>query len=193
MRVNGITFPGRWRFTHDAGSGYRHYIEATLFGLPILKINEHYLDGVSRMELPFGVVENDPSVNQGANLALWAEAVWFPALLATDPRAEWDPIDDHTALLTVPFGEERERIVMRFDPETGLIRLAEAMRFKGEASSEKTLWINEALRWGRVDGYLLPVSAAVTWFDEGSPWAIFELESAVYNPEIKSYIRATGP
>jgi hypothetical protein len=44
IRINGITFPGRFRFTHDAGEGYRHYIEATFFGLPLLKVNEHYLD-----------------------------------------------------------------------------------------------------------------------------------------------------
>ena len=37
LRFMGITFPTRLRFIHDAGQGYRHYIEATLFGLPILK------------------------------------------------------------------------------------------------------------------------------------------------------------
>ncbi|MGH8246898.1 MAG: DUF6544 family protein, partial [Gammaproteobacteria bacterium] len=52
MRIGRITFPGRFRFTHDAGHGYRHYIEATFFGLPLMKVNEHYLDGKSRMELP---------------------------------------------------------------------------------------------------------------------------------------------
>src|SRR5512140_548791 len=27
-----LTLPGRFRFTHTIGEGYRHYIEATLFG-----------------------------------------------------------------------------------------------------------------------------------------------------------------
>jgi hypothetical protein len=52
MRLGPFTFPGRFRFTHDAGRGYRHYIEATFFGLPPMKINETYLDGKGRMELP---------------------------------------------------------------------------------------------------------------------------------------------
>jgi hypothetical protein len=57
MRIMGITFPSRFRFTHIAGQDYRHYIETTMFGLPLMKVNEHYLDGKSRLELPFGVEE----------------------------------------------------------------------------------------------------------------------------------------
>ena len=83
----GITFPGRFRFTHRAGQDYHHYIEATLFGQPLMKVNEHYLMGNCRFELPFGVTENEPKVNQGANLALWAEsAFWLPSILVTDLR-----------------------------------------------------------------------------------------------------------
>ncbi len=43
--VGNLTIPARFRFTHEAGQNYRHYMEATFFGLPILKINEHFLDG----------------------------------------------------------------------------------------------------------------------------------------------------
>ena len=80
MRIAGITFPARYRFIHDAGKGYRHYIEATFFGLPLMKVNEHFLDGNARLELPFGVTEGEPKVNQGANLALWAESMWLPRI-----------------------------------------------------------------------------------------------------------------
>ena len=45
MRIMGLTFPARFRFTHIAGHDYRHYIETTIFGLPLMKVNEHYLDG----------------------------------------------------------------------------------------------------------------------------------------------------
>jgi hypothetical protein len=78
LRVAGITFRGRFRFTHDAGPGYRHYIEATIFGLPLLKINEHFLEGKARMELLFGVIQDNPKTNQAANLGHWAESVWLP-------------------------------------------------------------------------------------------------------------------
>ncbi|MCX7783156.1 MAG: hypothetical protein N2318_05870, partial [Meiothermus sp.] len=31
-------FPARFRFIHEAGKNYRHYIEATWFGFPILRV-----------------------------------------------------------------------------------------------------------------------------------------------------------
>ncbi len=76
LRMFGITLPGRFRFIHDAGKNYRHYIEVTLIGYPIMKINEFYMDGNSRLELPFGVTENEPKVNQAANLGMWAKSLW---------------------------------------------------------------------------------------------------------------------
>jgi hypothetical protein len=192
MRIMGITFPGRFRFTHLAGQGYRHYIETTLFGFPVFKVNEHYLDGRSRLELPFGV-EEGPKVDQGANLGLWAETLWVPAVFITDPRVHWDPIDDETALLIVPFGEREQRFVARFDPETGMLHILESMRYKGAESQGKTLWINEALEWGTRDGNTTAVVSAATWFDEGTPWAVFAVEDIRTNVDVEEYIRAKGP
>jgi hypothetical protein len=45
MRMFGVSFPGRFRFIHDAGVDYRQTIEVTLFGFPIMKVKEFYLDG----------------------------------------------------------------------------------------------------------------------------------------------------
>ena len=81
-----IPIPARFVFVHDAGKDYRHYFEATVFGIPILKVNEGYIDGASFIESPMGSYTNDPNSNQGANLTIWAEAIWFPAIWVTDPR-----------------------------------------------------------------------------------------------------------
>jgi hypothetical protein len=191
LRVAGITFPGRFRFTHDAGKAYHHYLEATLFGLPLMKVNEHYLDGKCRMELPFGVTEDEPMVDQAANLGLWSESLWLPSVFITDPRVHWESVDDDTALLVVPFGENREHLIVRFDPTTGLMRLLEGMRHKGTTEETKTLWLNEALEWRRVNGHLL-AKAAIIWHDEGTPWAYFAPEEVVYNVDVNDDIHARG-
>ncbi|HID51165.1 MAG TPA: hypothetical protein EYP41_03895, partial [Anaerolineae bacterium] len=103
LRIKGVTFPARFRFTHSAGQSYRHTIEATFFGYPIMKVNEWYLDGKARLELPAGVIENEPKIDAAANLSLWGEAVWLPSIFLTDPRVRWEAIDDTTARLIVPF------------------------------------------------------------------------------------------
>jgi hypothetical protein len=183
MRIAGVTLPVRWRFLHDTGQAYRHRIETTWFGIRVMAIDELFRDGTARLELPFGVSEG-ANVDQGANLALWAEAVWMPSLWVTDPRARWEPVDDQTAILVVPFGEEEETFVARFDPQTGLLRLLESMRFKGEDDQARTLWLNEIVDWAPMDGRLQPVETALTWFDEGSAWAVLTTEQVVYGLEL---------
>lgn len=186
MRLLGITFPGRFRFTHIAGQDYRHYIEATLFGLPIMKVHEYYLDGKSRVELPFGVVEGESNIDQAANLGLWAESlVWLPAILITDPRVSWESIDDNTALVRVPFGEVEETFVARFDPQTGMLRFLEVMRYKEAADERKTLWINQARQWCDIAGHTVTAICTTSWIDEGTPWAVWVLEEVVYNADVR--------
>lgn len=192
MRIMGITFPARFRFTHVAGRGYRHYIETTVFGLPLMRVNEWYLDGKGRLELPFGV-EEGPEVDQGANLGLWAESLWVPSVFLTDPRVRWEPADEDTALLFVPFADKEQVLVARFDPETGMVGFLESMRYKGTEGEEKRLWINEALEWGIVGEYEVPTTSTSTWFDEGTPWAVFTVEEIRLNVDIEDYIRSRGP
>ena len=192
LRFFGLRFPARFRFTHITGQGYRHYIEATIFGYPVMKVNEHYLDGKARLQLPVGVIENEPRVDLAANLALWAEAVWMPSIFITDPRVRWETVDDTTARLVVPFGEEEDALTVTFDPQTGLIRTMEAMRYREATDEAKTPWRNEPLGWQAFHGIMIPSPAAVTWLDEGTPWSVWSIEDVVYNVDVSEYIRAKG-
>ncbi len=193
LRFMGVTFPARFRFTHVSGQDYRHYIEATLFGFPLMKVNEYYLGGNGRLELPFGVIEDEPKINMAANLGLWAESIWLAAIYFTDSRVRWEPVDDNSARLFVPFGQETDSFLVTFDPQTGLIQTMEAMRYRDVADEEKILWRNEAIRWERIQDMMIPVSASVTWMDQGIPWLIVNIEEAVYNVDVREYIKASGP
>jgi hypothetical protein len=191
----GVKLPARFIFVHNAGRDYRHYIEATWFGLPLMKVNESYVDGSSHFEIPvIGTFENDPSISQGANLALWAEAGWFPSIWVTDPRVRWEAVDDNSALLYVPFGEKEENFVVRFKPETGLIDTMEAMRFRDPGDkAKKILWITRNLEGKNIAGTDLSAVGSATWLDQGKPWAVFTLEDVVYNVDVGRYIHRTGP
>jgi hypothetical protein len=172
IRLRGLTLPVRFRFTHEAGRNYRHYIEATFFGLPIMKVNEFYVNGRERMEIPTGVQENNPKLDQGGNLGMWAESIgWLPAILATDPRVRWETVDGDTAFLVTPFGQQEERFLVRFDPVNGNIKYWEVMRYRN-GEGEKILWLNGM------------------WIDEGRPWALFDAEEVVFNVPVD--VKARG-
>lgn len=193
IRLNGVRFPARYRFTHQAGQSYRHYIETTLYGIPLFKVNEWYLEGHARMELPVGVIENDAKTDMAANLGLWGETLFLPAVFLTDPRVRWEAIDESHARLIVPFGEGTDSFTAAFDAETGLIESMEAMRWKAPGDASKTLWRLEARAWGRFESLLMPTAWALKWADEEQPWFVADVEEAAYNMDVTQYIRATGP
>ena len=187
--VGGLKIPARFRFYHRAGHDYRHLFEMTWFGRTFGTGNEHYLDGASRLALPFGLSDEGPQVDQAANLSLWAEYVWLPSVLVADPRVRWEPVDDNTALLVVPFGDEEQTFVARFDPASGRLTMLESMRYKDSKSAAQTLWLNESSNWRTINGVEIPTTGAVTWFDQGKPWAVFTVEEVVFNADVSQVIR----
>lgn len=191
LRFMGITMPARLRFTHEVGQGYRHYIETTFFGIPILKVNERYLDGVGRMELPFGVVENDPGVNSAANQGLWAEMLMYPASAATDERVRWEAVDDQTAKLFVPYQDGEQEFTLRFDPASGLLTRYEALRYRDEKLGMVRWWGDLVYETG-ADGRPVVREFLVTWEDEGTPWLKARIEEMVFNADVSEYIRQKG-
>lgn len=191
--VGQIDLPARYRFTHIAGQGYRHYIEACWFGIPFLKVNESYVDGVSLIDIPIIGKDSGPKVEQAANLGMWAESWQLPAILVTDPRVRWEPIDDDSATMVVPFKDGAEdRFLVRFDPATGLPTWTESMRYQKSDSVDKTLWMTHADSYGTLGGYKLNTVGSATWMSDGKPWATFTLEDVRYNVDVAAYVRARG-
>jgi hypothetical protein len=191
--VGRIMLPARFRFLYEAGRGYRHHIEVTLFGIPVMTVDERFVDGRGVMSLPFGVEQGD-AIDQAANLGLWAETIWFPSVYLTDPRVRWEPVDAHTAVLITPAaGSASERIIVRFDEQTGLIVWFESMRHRGAASASKMLWLNRIAAWRERDGRPFAATGEAIWMDDGKPWAIFDVEDIVYNADVTQRLRGRGP
>jgi hypothetical protein len=190
--VGGVSLPARFRFTHVAGQSYRHYFETTVYGMPIMRVNEHFVGGAGRMEMPWGV-EASPEIDQAANLSMWAElAAWAPAALLADARVRWEPLDDASAVLVVPFGAAEDRFIARFDQQTGRLWLLESMRYKGSGTA-KTLWLNEVRSWGALGGQPASTGSAVTWADDGKPWLTMTVEELAYNVPADTSLAARGP
>jgi hypothetical protein len=79
-------------------------------------VNEWYLNGRARLELPFGTVTGEPKVDQGANLALWGEeAFWLPSVLLAHHGVRWEAIDTTQVRLVVPFGSTEDEFTVTFE------------------------------------------------------------------------------
>lgn len=182
----GIWMPLRFLLYHRPGYDFRRDMEVTWFGLPVLKAMDQYIAGVG-MTGPVGNAETGAEVDQGSNMILWAEATFYPSLLLTDPRIQWETIDDRSTRLIFPFGDQQDELVFYFDPETGLVTRTWALRYQG-ATGKKAPWYAEIVEWQTVNGMQLPRRVAVTWENEGSPWSVWTFDGVRWNVDISQHL-----
>ena len=195
IRPFGLWMPARFRFTHDAGKGYRHYIEATWFALPVMRVNELFVNGTGVMEMPWGEM-GGPQIEQAMNVSLWAElSSSAPSVFLTDSRVKWEPVDDETALLRVPRASGSapgDTYVVRFNPDCTRIDSMAAMRFKAAADERKVLWTASTVVSEPIGHAGVPAMGSATWADSGRPWAFFKAEDIRYDVDVSDYITARG-
>lgn len=183
----GIWMPLRYRLTHWPGYAFEREMVVTWFGYPILRALDQYLDGKG-MTGPVGHFATGPTVDQGANMILWAEAPLMPSLWLTDERISWEPIDATSARLFFPFETESgqtetDEITVYFDEESGLITRTWALRYR-DVGGAKIPWRVDYSGWQEQQGVLVPTRVAVTWEDQGSPWSYWDIEYVVWNIDI---------
>lgn len=185
----GLWLPLRYRLVHKPGYDFERYMEVTWFGFPVLKATDRYINGVG-MTGPLGNAAMGPAIDQGANMILWAEAPLMPSLWITDRRIRWEEIDDTTARLIFPYGDEEDHLTVHFDPESGLITRMTALRSRDEQSG-KIPWHVDFLSWQTLNGAKLPARIAVTWEDQGEPWSYWDFEQVFWNVDISQVLPAT--
>jgi hypothetical protein len=190
-RVNfGLWLTLRYRLVHRPGYAFERYMEITWFGLPVLKAIDRYVDGVG-MTGPLGHAATGSAVDQGANMILWAEAPLMPSLWITDRRIRWEAVDDTTARLIFPFGDEEDELTVHFDPESGLISHMTALRYRDERNG-KIPWRVDFTSWQTINGVKLPARIAVTWEDQGKPWSYWDFEDICWNVDISKTLPPPG-
>lgn len=195
LRIKGLKLHARFRFIHQAGRNYRHYFEVTWFGIPILKANESFIGGYGRMALgPMGTFEGTSTLRQAATLGLWAESIWLPSLLVTDPRLHWQAIDETHCRLFVPLDDREDHMLVSFDPVTGRILAFDALRYRdADEGAMKLGWHCAIGEYGEYSGVLAPRTSSIQWSDMSEPWAEWTVEEIVYNADVDDTMDVTGP
>ncbi|MFU8766645.1 MAG: DUF6544 family protein [Candidatus Methanoperedens sp.] len=193
LRINRIWMPVRFKAYYLPGQAFHRYMEITWFGRPILRGHDSYLngEGVLKTEGILNMRETGEKIDRGQNLAMWGEAVFAPSVIITDARAHWEAVDDEMARLVVPYGEQNDSLLFKFDPKTDLITHVSAWRFRGQ-EEEKTPWLIGLTDWKTFHSVKIPVRFSVTWEDEGSPWSYWTVEGVEYNVDITDNLLAGG-
>jgi hypothetical protein len=191
MNPFGIWLPARFRFIHDAGRSYRHIIDGTWYGKPVLPVREEYIDGHSQMAVPMLGSDAGPQLEQAANLGMWAElAAAAPAVLVIHPGVGWRAVDETRAMLEVPFGsDDRDEFAAHFDPHSGELRELHGWRFRDSRAPDKVLWIARCEPGAKVPGTGVPAVGTATWADQGQPWARFVTEDIRFNVDVTEALR----
>lgn len=182
--VHGVWAPVRFRAWYLPGQAFLRRIEVTWFGRPILRGREALLRGAGVFELG-GRVEQGAAVDQSQTLALWAEAVWTPALLALPGAARWEAVDDHSACLIFPAGPDgqEDRLLAHFDPLSGRMTHLTGMRTSFETAEKEPLHV-DLMEWKVFNGVLIPYHIAVAWGETGTPWVYWQLDGVAENVKV---------
>jgi len=157
-----------------------------MINIPLLKIDEGYVDGLSFFESSMAKHTDVPPSNQGANLTLWAKAFWLPSVWLTDSRTHWEPVDENTALLLVSFEDGEVQPQYKIDT-------MESMRFREIGENQpKILWIlRNEIKQPRDQNKVISIGSAM-WLDQDSPWAYFAVEKLFFNVDVNNHILQRG-
>jgi hypothetical protein len=137
-----------------------------------------------------GKADTGAQIDQGSNMILFAEGPLYPAIFVTDPRIRWVAIDDTSAQMFFPFGDEEDSMTVYFDPQTDLITKMTALRYFG-ASGEKEPWRVDFLSWQVVDGMMIPLRSAITWEKQGKPWSYWDIAGVAWNVDLSTVLTTT--
>ena len=190
-----VRLPVRFWSAHRVGWSARQRLAVTWYGLPVLRAVDDYVHGHGRMRIGRRSVTG-PEIDQGENLFLWAELLLVPAFAATRPRVRWQSIDDGSAMLRVPFGRDSDHLLVRFDPDTGLVSECRALRYRS-VGGPKLGWYVWFENWTHGSGGWYPARISVRWADHPRPWFVLDVDGTATNvrvdPDLDAGAQVGGP
>jgi hypothetical protein len=189
LRINGIWMPVRFKAYYLPGQAFLRYLEVKWFGKTIIQVSDSYMNGKGAMKIEglLNMNETGEKIDQGQNLAMWGETVFMPSVVIAKPPARWEAVDEESARLVIPYGDQNDSLLYKFDKKTGLIISVSAQRYRGQEDIE-TPWLVEFTEWKMFHSVKIPVRYASIWEDEGSPWSYWIVEGVEYNVDISDNI-----
>lgn len=141
--------------------------------LPGLTVHVHdaYVAGVGILQPSLlGLVtlfemRSTPEVAEGELMRFLAEAAWYPTALLPGQGVRWEPVDDHSARVTLTDGVTAVTLLFNFDPDDGLVRSVKA-EARGRAVGNQVIPTPWEGRWSNYqwrNGMRVPTEGEVAW------------------------------
>ena len=168
-----------YEFVHEIRIGrgalsFRFGLDAYVGGHGLMKVGPSLQTGIE--------------FDQGALIALWGEALCFPAAWERRTDIRWEAVDERTARLVVEGPKARSRSRSALIPTTGCPASCTADRYK--AKGPKVGWTGRFGDWRRFDGGVLaPGRFEVQWADEPYPWIEIRTTSVSVNAPVDDALR----
>ena len=184
-----MPIPLQVRMSHRLGISFVHEIRIGRGGLSRPVGLDAFVDGRGAMIVGRSI-QTGPTFDQGARIAMWGEALIFPASWIGRSDVGWESVDAHVARFVVASPEGDLPILVSFDRGTGLPASCAADRFKGQGPL--TRWYGSWSDWTiGGEGVLAPRRMEVRWADEPHPWlTIRVMHLAVGVPVDETFERA---
>ena len=178
--------PVRFRIFLRPGRDRVQDLEVVLGPVTLLRVLDAFVDGrgITRV---LGSADTGAHIDQGSLHPLLAETLFFPSAWSIVGGLSWEPVDDRSARLVVPFQDGSEVATVRFDPTTNMPSDYEAVRYKSQGP--KVDWQVRMRNWQRLGTTPVPRTIEVRWADEPGPWLALEFHRLATGVDIDEALR----